>query len=91
MDDSRSVRESIRRPTATARQFVKINCFCCDRSFYPVLLVETFVEVDLELVVHAPQTVGIKRAFDAYDASRFVTDYELVRKSTSWLGADKKG
>ncbi|GAA0727980.1 hypothetical protein GCM10009060_26890 [Halorubrum trapanicum] len=44
-------------------------------------LVETFVELDLEFAVRAPQTVGVKRALDAHDASRFVTDYELVRKN----------
>ena len=78
---SRTLRESIRRLVATARQFVEINRVYCDRGFYRVPLVETFVELDLAFVVRAPQTVGVKRALDAHDVSPFVTEYELVRKN----------
>lgn len=44
-------------------------------------LVETFVELDVNFVMRAPQTVRVKRALEAHGASRFVTDYELVRKN----------
>jgi IS4 transposase len=80
-NDSRTLRESIRRLIATAREFVEINRVYCDRGFYRVPLVETFVELDLEFVVRAPQTVGVKRALEAHDTSPFVTEYELVRKN----------
>ena len=57
----RTLRESIRRLIATARQFVEINRVYCDRGFYRVPLVEMFVELDLEFLVRAPQTMGVKR------------------------------
>lgn len=60
-DDSRTLRESIRRLITTARQFVQINRVYCDRSFYRVSLVETLDELDVNFVVRAPKTPGVKR------------------------------
>ena len=80
-DDSRTLRESIRRVITTARQFVQINRVYCDRGFYRVPLVETLADLGVEFVVRAPKTVGVKRALDAHDEATFVTDYEMVRKN----------
>jgi len=80
-DDSRTLRESIRRVITTAQQFVRINRVYCDRGFYRVALVETLAELNVEFVVRAPKTVGVKRALDAHDETTFVTDYEMVRKN----------
>ena len=80
-NDSRTLRESIHRLVATAREFVEINRVYCDRGFYRVPLAERFVELDLEFVLRAPQTVGVNRVLDAHDVSPFVTEYELVRKN----------
>ncbi len=80
-NDSRTLRESIRRLITTVRQFVRINRVYCDRSFYRVELVETLVELDVEFVIRAPKTSGVKRVLDAHDESTFVTTYEMVQKS----------
>ena len=79
-NDSRTLRESIRRLITTARQFVRINRVYCDRSFYRVLLVETLSDLNVEFVVRAPKTEGVKRVLDAHDEETFVTDYEMIRK-----------
>ena len=78
--DSRTLRESIRRCITTARQFVRINRLYCDRSFYDVLLVESLDDLDVEFIVRAPKTEGVKRVLDAHEEKTFVTDYEMVRK-----------
>ncbi|MGQ3330795.1 transposase [Halorubrum sp. FL23] len=80
-NDSRTLRESIRQLITTARQFVQINRVYCDREFYRVPLVETLADLDVEFVVRAPKTVGVKRALDAHEETPFVTDYEIVRKN----------
>ncbi|WP_136592173.1 transposase [Salinigranum halophilum] len=80
-DDSRTLRESIRRVITTAQQFVQINRVYCDRGFYRVALVETLTDLDVDFVVRAPKTVGVKRALDAHDEATFVTSYEMVRKN----------
>ena len=80
-NDSRTLRESIRRLITTARQFVQINRVYCDRSFYRVHLVKTLADLDIKFVVRAPKTAGVKRVLDAHDEATFVTEYEMVRKN----------
>ena len=80
--DTASLIEAIRAVIETARQAVSITRIYCDRGLYRVELVNALVDLDVEFVMRAPKTPGIKRTLAEHDAERFVTDYELVRKTS---------
>jgi len=79
-DDSRTLRESIRRLITTARQFVQLNRVYCDRSFYRVPLVEMLAELDVEFVVRAPKTPGVKRGVISVTSEHL----EGMSRSSHW-------
>lgn len=72
------VADAIRHLVSEARTYVDINRLFLDREFYRVQLVETVKDLDVELVLRAPKTDGIKRRLEAHDEERFVTEYEMV-------------
>ncbi|MFP8958927.1 transposase [Natrialbaceae archaeon A-CW3] len=80
--DTPSLIEAIRDVIETAREIVSITRLYCDRGLYRVELVNALVDLDVEFVMRAPKTPGIKRVLSEHDAERFVTNYELVRKAS---------
>ena len=80
--DTQSLIKAIRKVIETARQAVSITRIYCDRGLYRVELVDELINLDVEFVMRAPKTPGIKRVLGDHDESVFVTDYELVRKQS---------
>ena len=78
--DTPSLIEAIRRVIETAARAVSITRIYCDLGLYRVELVKALVDLDVEFVMRAPKTPGIKRIPAERDEDVFVTDYELVRK-----------
>jgi len=78
--DTPSLVGVIRDVIETARQAVSITRIYCDRGLYRVELVDALNDLDVEFVMRAPKTRGIKRVLSEHDEETFVTDYELVRK-----------
>jgi len=72
---------AVRQLVSTAREYVTLNHVYCDREMYRVNLVNTFDELDVDLVMRAPLNRGVKRRIKEHDADTFITEYEMKRKN----------
>ncbi|WP_254280635.1 transposase [Haloarcula marina] len=78
--DTPSLVGVIRDVIETARKSVSITRIYCERGLYRVELVDALNDLDVEFVIRAPKTRGIKRVLSEHDEETFVTDYEVIRK-----------
>jgi len=71
---------AVRDVIEAACQTVSITRIYCDRGLYRIELVDALNDFDVEFVMRAPKTRGIKRILSEHDEETFVTDYELVKR-----------
>ena len=71
---------AVRDVIETTRQAVSITRIYRDQGLYRVESVDALNDLNVEFVIRAPKTHGIKRVLSEHDEKTFVTDYELVRK-----------